>query len=195
MIRYASLLALPWALTACGSQDNAADDPAVEPIAGDQVLSRSTAAQVQDIDFNVLVVEADGAAAMGKPTMQFGTPRETVEPALALAFGSKPKRSERSDCGGGPMQFSSYGPLTLTFQDDKFVGWTLEEGLSVATSDGVQPGTTPFALLKDEREVREISSSLGGEFEYTTADYGTIGGFAEDGRIVSLHAGVNCFFR
>ena len=41
-----------------------------------------------------------------------------------------------------------------------------------------------------------IDTTLPGEFQYTTADYGTITGFAEDGETVTaLQAGISCFFR
>ena len=42
-----------------------------------------------------------------------------------------------------------------------------------------------------------IECAMGeGEFEYTTADFGTITGFAEDGETVTaLQAGISCFFR
>ena len=185
------LLALPLAVSACGGGEDASDDAA----STDRPSARTTEAEVQQIDYNVLVVSADGVGAMGQEIANFGTQRADVEPLLSQAYGSDPERSENTECGGGAMQFSSYGPLRLSYQGDKLVGWTLGQGNAVATSDGVQPGTTPMSLLREKREVRDITSSLEGEFEYTAADYGTIGGFAEDGQIISLHAGMNCFFR
>ena len=181
------LFALPFALTACGNADETMQETTAEP--------EATSPVVQRLDDTVLVVDANGAGAVGQPVKRFGTAREEVDSALSQAFGSEPELGENGECGAGPMQFSSYGPLQLAFQDEKFVGWNLREGTDVATSDGVQPGTTPLALLKEERQVRDIDSTLTGEFEYTSADYGTIGGFSEDGKISSLHAGMNCFFR
>ena len=66
----------------------------------------------------------------------------------------------------------------------------------MVTSDGVHPGTTTLEGLKLERQVRELDTRLEGEFEYTTNDFGTITGFAEDGeKVTALQAGISCFFR
>ncbi len=187
MIKKTLLLALPFALAACGSGNETSQETAPEPEANSPLVQR--------LDDTVLVVDANGAGAVGQPVMRFGTAREEVDSAISQAYGNEPELGENGECGAGPMQFSSYGPLQLAFQNGKLVGWNLGEGTDVATSDGVQPGTTTLAMLKDERQVRDIDSTLNGEFEYTTADYGTIGGFSEDGKISSLHAGMNCFFR
>ena len=186
-MKKALLLALPFALAACGSGNETSQETAPEP--------QATSPVVQRLDDTVLVVDANGAGAVGQPVMRFGSTRDEVDASLSQAYGSGPELGENDECGAGQMQFSSYGPLQLSFQDGKFIGWNLGEGTDVATSDGVQPGTTTLALLKQERQVRDIDSTLTGEFEYTSADYGTIGGFSEDGKISSLHAGMNCFFR
>ena len=104
------------------------------------------------------------------------------------------KTSSNPECGAGPMEFSQYGPLQIGYLDGKFAGWFLREGEGVVTSDGIRPGATIDAL-KGERQVRELDTTLPGEFEYTAADYGTIRGFAESGKITALQAGVSCFFR
>ena len=186
-MKKALLFALPFALAACGSGNETSQDAAPEP--------EATSPVVQRLDDIVLVVDANGAGAVGQPVMRFGTAREEVDSSLSQAYGSEPELGENGECGAGPTNFSSYGALQLAFQDGKFVGWNLGEGADVATSDGVQPGTTTLAMLKEERPVRDIDSTLTGEFEYTSADYGTIGGFSKDGKISSLHAGMNCFFR
>ncbi len=40
-----------------------------------------------------------------------------------------------------------------------------------------------------------IESTLPGEFQYETADFGLIGGFSEGDRITALQAGISCNFR
>ena len=192
MIRKTALLVvLPLALSACGSDNDANDGPGSPETA--QV--RTPKPMVQELGDTKLVVDANGVGVKGKPVLRFGTARAEVEEALTQAFGAEPDRGENAECGAGPMQFSSYGPLQVAFQDGLLAGWFLRPGTEAATSDGVQPGTTSLAMLKEEREIRELDTTLSGEFEYTSADYGTIGGFTEDGRIVSLHAGMTCFFR
>lgn len=97
------------------------------------------------------------------------------------------------------MEFAAWGPLTLTFMDDKLVGWRAEQGAQVVTVDGLQIGNT-LAEIKHERSAQRIAdTTLEGEFEYASGDGGTIGGFLEgsgdSARVVSFHAGMNCFFR
>ncbi|MBX7527030.1 hypothetical protein [Qipengyuania vesicularis] len=191
MIKKTLLLALPFALAACGS---GADTDTIE--AGESPAATSAkSSMVEDHADALLVVDANGVGARGADVFRFGSPRTQVDAGLAKAFGSAAETGENFDCGAGPMQFSNYGPLQVAYQDGNLAGWFLREGEAAATSDGVQPGSTSFHLLKQERQVRELDSTLPGEFEYTSADYGTIGGFVEDGVVKSLHAGMTCFFR
>ncbi|MBX7499960.1 hypothetical protein K3181_00710 [Qipengyuania sp. YG27] len=184
MIRKALLVALPLALAACGQSEPAPETtesaaPAGDPLAGVQV-----------------VVDADGLGAKGAEPLRFGAPRDEVDGAIAKALGSSPETSRNEECGAGPMDFSQFGPLQLAYMDGALRGWFLRKGEGVATSDGVRPGVTTLEGLKLERQVRELDTTLPGEFEYTTADYGTITGFAEDGNTVTaLQAGVSCFSR
>ena len=191
MIKKSLLLALAVSLAACGNETQTADEIA----APDATQSPTTNPLIERFDKAVIVVDANGVGPKGATPFRFGTARGDVDPALAKAFGAPAEQGENFDCGAGPMQFSSYGPLQVAYQDGKLAGWYLRAGDRMATSDGVQPGTTTMDGLMDERQVREINTTLPGEFEYTTADYGTIGGFAENGVITSLHAGMTCFFR
>lgn len=184
MIRNALLLALPLALAACGQSDPVPETSQNSAPAGDPL------ADVQ------VVVDADGLGAKGTEPLRFGEPRDAVDGAIAKALGSAPETSRNEECGAGPMDFSQFGPLQLAYMDGLLRGWFLREGEGVATSDGVRPGVTTLEGLKLEREVRALDTTLPGEFEYTTADYGTITGFAEDGvTVTALQAGVSCFFR
>ena len=194
MIRNTSLLALCLALAACGSGGD--DTPAPEATETiDPAAMVDPDSKVQELAETLLVVDANGVGAKGAPVFRFGTARAEVDAGLAKAFGTEGEKGENTECGAGPMQSSTYGPLQVLYQDGKLAGWFLRAGDQVATSDGVQPGTTPFAMLKNERQVREIDSTLPGEFQYTSADYGTIGGITEDGIVTSLNAGMTCFFR
>ena len=142
-----------------------------------------------------IVVDANGVGAKGDP-MRFGTLRTDVDHTLESAFGSAPNTTRNDECGAGPMEFSQFGPLQVGYQDEKLAGWFLGKGQGVVTSDGVAPGITSLESLKLERQVQELDTTLDGEFQYTSADYGTITGFADpDGTITGLAAGVTCFFR
>ena len=183
MIRKSFLIALPLALAACGQSEKPSE----------QEASPSSASP--SLDGAKIVVDANGVGAKGAP-MGFGTARKDVDQTLETAFGAAPNTSRNEECGAGPMEFSEFGPLQVGYQDGKLAGWFLRSGEGVVTSDGIAPGVTTMEDLRVERQVQELDTTLEGEFQYTSADYGTITGFAEpDGTITGLAAGVTCFFR
>ncbi len=185
MIRNAMLLALPLALAGCGS---APDQPAAE------VGEQGDAAQQRIVQARI-VVNADGLSAGGE-TLGFSTPRAEVDALAEQAFGAAPATSRNEECGAGPMDFSQFGPLQIAYLDGSFAGWFLRAGEGVVTADGIAPGVTTLDALQDERQVQQLDTTLEGEFQYTTGDYGTITGFAApDGSIDALQAGISCFFR
>ena len=146
---------------------------------------------------------ADGLSyrvAGGTETVQvsFGAPQESIERVAREAFGEPRERTSNEECGAGPMEFAQYGPLQLNFQDGALVGWFLQSGGKVATVDGVQPGVTTFDDLARDHDGRMADgSTLEGEFSYQPLGGGErVGGFVDrDGTILSLNAGMNCFFR
>ncbi|MBX7493325.1 hypothetical protein K3163_08885 [Qipengyuania sp. 1NDW9] len=183
MIKKTFLLALPLALGACGSPQES-EDPATQ---SDEVWDTAT-----------LVVGENGMQKRygnGMGFARFGGSRESADKLLEVAFETVPEKSSSEECGAGPMEFSGVGPLQVAYQDDRFVGWFLRESDDVMTIDGVQPGVTKLSDLKQDFEVREIDSTLPGEFEFTTSSYGTIRGFSEGDEITALQAGMSCFFR
>lgn len=145
-----------------------------------------------------------GGAAFGRTVASarrfpFGSLRSEVEQAAAAALGAAAVASANEECGAGPMEFATFGGLTLNFQDDRFVGWLAKEGSGAVTSDGIRPGIR----LRDLEIARSVDmaaeSTLEGEFTYRAADGNAIGGFAagegRDRRVTSLYSGVTCFFR
>lgn len=185
MIRTALVAALPLALVACGQSET--------PPTGND---RQAAAPVNErVARAKIVVDANGLVSKGADPLRFGARRAQVDAFARKAFGAAPETSRNEECGAGPMEFSRYGPLQLAFQDDNFAGWFLRAGEGVVTSDGIAPGTTTLESLKLERQVQQLDTTVEGEFQYTTAGYGTITGFAEpDGTITGLQAGVSCVF-
>lgn len=186
------------ALASCGSDRDAQPQDGAE-----QSGERPDSPMVTRYDDLAAVVDANGASPYEGEAIQFGAPREEVDTAFEQAFGSTPERSTNEECGAGPMAFSRFGPLQLGFMDGRFAGWYLQESSiggeggkdGVATSDGVRPGVTLLSDLKSERPVRELNTTIDGEFQYETMDYGTITGFADGDRIVGLQAGIGCVFR
>ena len=191
MIRTASLIALPFLLLACSSEPT--EEVTTVDLEGGE--APNTNPLVERFDDVVIVVNADGLGVHQQAPLRFGSPRSEVDGAVEAAFGSAGITSRNEECGAGEMEFSEFGPLSIAYQDGKFAGWFLREGGQVVTSDGIRPGVSTMDGLKSERQVREIDSTLPGEFEYTTADFGTIRGFSENDRITGLQAGLSCFFR
>ncbi|GAB5350948.1 hypothetical protein [Qipengyuania sp. 483] len=195
MIRKSLSLALVLVLTACGGE---ADKPQADPSQLDRGASEGRLADAKVVvDSNGLAVRQGDA----REAPRFGTPRGEVDALLTLAYGAQPERSSNDECGIGLTDFSQSGPLRVAYQDDKFVGWFVGEGKGgqVVTGDGVRPGTS-MAALRDERSVQIIAdSTLEGEFQYESADYGMITGFFSgsptEGKVTGLAAGMSCFFR
>lgn len=193
-MRSGLLLALPLLLVACDRGGTPAEDgvTAVDPEATQRPRTNPLIERFDDVK---IVVDANGLGAYQGEPLRFGAPRDAVDAVAAEAFGRSGETSRNAECGAGPMEFNSYGPLQIAYQDGSFAGWFLRVGKGVVTSDGIRPGVSTLESLKAERQVRELDTTLEGEFEYTTADFGTIRGFANDGRITALQAGVSCFFR
>lgn len=187
-------------LTACNSQADAPvpqetretvqDKPATQ--AHEQIGAKLSMALLSDgISYRV---------AGGTETVQvgFGASQESIERIAREALGDETERGSNAECGAGPMDFVEYGPLQFNFQNGALVGWFAQSGSDVATVDGVKPGVTSYAVLERELGAKMAEgSTLEGEFSYEPHDGGErIGGFVDrDGTILSLNAGVNCFFR
>lgn len=189
MNKTALLLALTSSLAACGNPEPAREEPSA-------TTASSAASLAERFGDAKIVVNADGFGANGGEPVRFGAKREEADATASKAYGEAGEQSSNGECGAGPMEFSQFGPLQLAYLDGKFAGWFLRDGDGVVTSDGIKPGVTTMDALKGERQVQEIDTTLEGEFQYITADYGTITGFAdESGKITALQAGVSCFFR
>lgn len=131
--------------------------------------------------------------------LAFGTDRGKSDAALAKALGQSPEPSAIEECGEGPMQFSRFGGLRLSYLDDKFVGWTAERDPRFTTMDGIGPGMARAEAAERRTVVPFTESTLDNEFTFGEMSETAIGGFFENGdanaRIASLNAGTNCFFR
>ena len=81
-------------------------------------------------------------------------------------------------------------PLQIAYMDGEFRGWFLRRRRS-GTLDGVHPGTTTPKARR--RTGRELDTTLEGEFEHTTNDYGTITALPRTAKNAALP--ISCFFR
>lgn len=135
--------------------------------------------------------------------LPFGTAREEAEAAFGSATSEEAERTQNAECGAGPMEFTSYGPFQLNFQDGELVGWSAGAGAtagSYATMDGIGIGSLR-AEVEDRRSVTMLEdSTLGEEFLLAPSreEAGIAGTFSApgpNGQVEALWAGVACNFR
>ncbi len=190
-----ALLTLP----SCGEKSAEADRPQAQasasptPVDQAEPAPNSEGREVTLTSESVILVNAFEGRGTAT-SLDFGTAQDRVLAALEPEFG-KLAVTGNAECGAGPMEFASVGGLQLNFLGSKLAGWSAEPDTNLVTSDGIRAGIA-LADLKSERPVEMADSTLDGEFSYQSPDGGIIGGFVGgDGKITSLHAGVNCFFR
>ena len=185
---------LPVLLAACGSETPAADADAT-----------AAAARAPDVGF---ALDAEGLRFVDPQSgstrlLPFGSARADAEAAFARSTAEEPERTRNGECGAGPMDFTSYGPFQLNFQDGQLVGWSAGIGAaadSYATMDGLGIGSTR-AEVEERRTVTMLEgSTLGEEFVLAPRreDPGIAGIFSAagpEGRVEALWAGVTCNFR
>lgn len=114
----------------------------------------------------------------------------------ALAPRGSPDVGTNAECGAGPLAFARYRDgLTLQFQDDRFVGWSLDRTArrTVTTMAGIGPGSTR-GDLDGAYAIMLPDSTLGTEFA-AGAMGGLLDGPGRQARITDLWAGVTCLFR
>lgn len=201
-----SMLAVAaFALTSCDRSDDAASSPSREPtrpflVKDDGVatkVARSAAPQAQAtvslLPDGLIVGGARKGAKMA--LVRFGDGQAQVISALSGPLGN-PRQSANPDCEAGPMRFADFGEIRLNFIDGRFAGWFAERGQGLNTGEGLGPDW-PFSRLERIGASRVEGSTLDGEFTMANERGGqAIGGFVDkSGKVASLYAGGNCFFR
>ena len=129
----------------------------------------------------------------GVEAFYFAAGKTEVEAALERTLGDPVASGDMSECGAGPMQFSSYpGGLSVNFQDGNLVGWTLAaEDPSISVIGEVQVGSSESDARNADGFTQLPETSLGEEFTIGPR----IGGLLKDGEVAMLYAGNQCFFR
>lgn len=175
------VLAMPFALAAC--------DSGAVPSPAEQAEPRAAAPQVAA---NEVVLRSDGLTA-GAESFFFAAGQSEVEAALSRAIGKPGDSGENPECGSGPLAYSSFpGGLTVHFQEGSLVGWNWnEQAASISSAGGLAIGADR-ATIEALDGYSPISESTLGE-EFALGD--RLGGFFEDGKLVMLYAGTQCFFR
>ena len=148
----------------------------------------------------------------GALNIDFNMPREAVLATMAQVGvpAGPPQEGTLTDCGAGPMAFARYGALTLNFQNDRFMGWMVQQARHDSVDNGVDQSANGYRTAEgygigtrrnqippqNLTEMRD--SSLDNEFRLGTDPNG-IGGFftgpKPEDTITGLFVGTQCFYR
>ena len=140
-----------------------------------------------------LRLAANGLAVTGAQPgrIDFGMARADAVARVRAVLGAPTGSEDNDECPAGPMQFTSFGDLTLNFQDGRLAGWSYDApGNPPLRSDsGIGIGTARSGL----RGAEFGESTLGMEF-----GIGEMGGLMSDdspsATVTNLWAGVVCQF-
>ncbi len=190
-------------------------DPVAEPVTASDVKGempappapvKTSVAEPDNVSSSVppsaprLAVEGEGLRWFLQPSgsaraIPFGRSQHEVMASLEPVRGLAAKGTNQ-DCGVGPVQYATWRDgLSLVFQGNRFVGWSLDGRAEdvIATAAGVGPGTTR-AALKSAYNATVSRTSLG--YEFSAGDlHGVLDGAAAGARVTDMWAGVSCVAR
>lgn len=161
--------------------------------------SAETTATTAAAGETLLVLELEGlgltTADSGKIShIPFGTEHDGAISAVGVALGDPDHDDAVPDCPAGPADAAQYDDeLTLTFQNSSFVGWTIPDGSSLTTADGIGIGTTVAELEDAYSEVNIDEASIGNIFAAGDL-FGLVDTNDDDGKVTALWAGTTCIF-
>ncbi len=149
----------------------------------------------------VLAVEGEGIRFFNPVTaaatpIPFGRPQSEVLAMLERVRGPAGKGTNE-DCGAGPVQYANWPDrLSLVFQRDRFVGWSLDGRAAgaISTAGSIGPGSTRESLDGTYGDIEVQKTSLGDEFR-GGGFFGLLDGPNATSRITNMWAGVNCVAR
>ncbi len=188
-----AVLAVLLTATACSPPDA----PAASTEKDEAVPARVVAAAPADITPPAkavprLILDAEGLVLNDQP-LRFGTARARAESLAGKVQGEIFSKGSSDECGAGTIDYTSYkDDLQLTFQDDKFVGWTINGAASpLKTAKGIGIGSPRQSLDAAYGDAKAEDSSLGLLF--------SAGGFVGildqdgiDGIVTDIWAGTVC---
>ena len=176
------------------------DAPAARIITAVPSTPDATSAPVATSDV-VLAVEGEGLrlfnrASSAASAIAFGSPAANVLSVLERLRGPASKGTNQ-DCGAGPVEYANWPDgLSLVFQRNRFVGWSLNKRAAgvTGTSSGIGPGSTRAELDAAYGSVQVRASSIGQEF--STANFaGVIDGPNMRSKITDMWSGISCVAR
>lgn len=193
---FAILGAAAMALAACG--DGVEQPQPSEPPTAEEIAAQTpNAPEDRPIELRadgllIAAPEAGGSAT----TLNFGDPQDAVVEALTMVFGG-PQFGTNEECGAGPITFATYDDFAAHFQNDTFVGWSVNDTSERATFTGPD-GVTIGMAGADVRALPTYEafedSTLGEEFMLGSGEM-AVSGIIEDDEVVTLWGGTSCNFR
>lgn len=149
----------------------------------------------------ILAVESEGIRFFNPVTttatpLSFGRAQVEVLAILERVRGPAGKGTNE-DCGAGPVQYANWADgLSLVFQRDRFIGWSLDGRAAgaISTAGSIGPGSTREALDRTYGNVEVRKTSLGDEFS-AGGFFGLLDGANATSKITNMWAGVNCVAR
>lgn len=203
-VKFVTVMVGALALTACNSSEADNADYTVEGAAmkGASPVSQSMTTNNDAPPAGqspALAVEAEGLRLFNPQTgsarpIAFGSPRQQV--LAALEFRGAPGTGTNSECGAGPLVYANWPDgLGLYFQDEKFVGWNLDQrgADALTTASGIGPGSTR-AELEAAYSTKISETTLGTEFAAGEI-FGILEGKGGAAKITNMWSGTSCNFR
>jgi hypothetical protein len=199
------LAAAPLLLAACqrGEAGNNVAAPAGNNVAAAAPANVAAPAPAPAPQTGLELRLAGGGLTAGQPglhpssTYAFGMPRAEIVAAVAAIRGPSTGQDENRECGAGPMQFTRFGPLTLNFQEGRWVGWDLSAAATppLLTDWDATIGTGRADLDDGDRDTARVEqSTLGTEFSVSDIS-GLLSGPGANARVTHMWAGTDCAFR
>jgi len=182
-------------LAACSSPASETAEP--EGTTGETAAAAPAATAAPAKTTAALTLAPDGLSIVETPSgkarlVPFGIPRASAERMVGSVQGEQLGKGSSAECGAGKIDYTSYrDDLQLTFQENKFVGWTINGGESpLRTAKGIGVGSTR-QQLDAAYKVDVEDSSLG--LLFSTGDLvGLLDIDGIDGLVTSIWAGTVC---
>ncbi len=197
-LRHALAAVLLLGLAACGQSAPEtpaapAEPAAAAPPAAPAPVAANQAAVALDAGGLLIVMKDTGSTRM----IDFGLPKAQTVTIVTNVAGAPAPESTNTECGAGPVQFIAWPDgLTLLFQEDRFVGWSVGKDAAgkQSTMSGVGVGSTRSDLVAAYSGVEVSETSLGQEFS-AGGLYGVLDGAEASSKIDVMWAGTSCVFR
>jgi hypothetical protein len=142
-----------------------------------------------------LATASPGLHSSGQLT--FGQTRDEVLASITAIRGQPTDKGRNEDCPTGAVDFASFGPLDLHFQNNRFVGWVMDGPATPPIEEeyGLRIGWTRTDLQESDQGPPTFkTSSLGQEFDFNGIG-GLLDGPGRNAKVTTLFSGVTCFAR